>query len=168
MQDIREIHLCPALSRIPFTTLLGELPSLMTGHDTLKHFEPHLQSILVDDFLDCEWVGLYHRNWDSLYRFDSVQSIVKVDNNRLKVSAAIIEPLNIVSNDFAMTPFGLVVFSEGVTWLWKKDWCNDRFPVVEDLGDCGHQPDLVVSQPSLLRDMLPTSIVLLYQNKVSG
>jgi Fungal protein kinase len=146
LKDIQEVLPRPRLSLIPFEALLGETPSLLSGRDSMKHFDGHLQSLVTSTFLDCQWVGVYLRNWDILYVFNSVQSITRNDRNCLNVSAAINQQaLDIESKDFVMTPFGLVVFWEGVSWFWKMEWCDDNFSSVRHLHDGGHKLDLVVS-----------------------
>lgn len=140
LKDIQEV--LPRLSLIPFEALLGEMPSLLTS---MKHFNGHLQSLVSPSFLDCQWVGVYLRDWDTIYDFSSVQSITHRDRNCLKVSATINQkPLDIESKNFVMTPFGLVVFWEGASWLWKKEWCDDKFSTVTPLHNGEHKLDLIV------------------------
>lgn len=144
--DIREILPRPRLSLIPFKDLLGETPSLLSGRDSMKHFTRHLQSLMSPSFFEGQWCGVHLRNWDRLYAFDLVQSITRNDRNRLKISTMLTQQhLDIESEDFVMTPFGLVVFWEGASWLWKKEWCNDNFSSVRTLHDGRQKLDLVVS-----------------------
>jgi hypothetical protein len=93
-----------------------------------------------------EWAGVYLQEWNTVYKYDAVQSVTKSGTNSLKVSATINhEPLDIKSENFVMTPFGLVVFWEGASWLWKKEWCDGTFSLAEPLPNIGHELDIIVS-----------------------
>ncbi len=146
LDEIREFLPRPRLSLIPFKDLLGETPSLLSGRNSMKHFSRHLQSLISTSFLGGQWYGVYLRDWDRLYAFDSVRSITSNDRNRLKISTMLTQQhLDIESEDFVMTPFGLVVFWEGASWLWKKEWCNDNFSSVTTSHNGRQKLDLVVS-----------------------
>lgn len=149
LKDIREALPRPQLSLIPFEALLGAFPSFQTGKQRAQYFPWRLQPSVSPSIFDCEWVGVYLRNWDTLYPFNSVQSVTKTGEDSLKASVTINEePLDIESESFVMTPFGLVVFWRGVSWFWKKEWCNGNFSLSKPFSQ-EHELDFIVSLPSL-------------------
>lgn len=122
----------PRLSLIPFDTLLGDFPSLLTGRHSTKYFTKYLNSLLSPSFLNCQWVSAYYREEHGTFYFsDSVQSItIKATNGPSLLNVSMLlnqQPLEFESKNYLMTPFGLIVFWEGVVWLWKKEWCSDNF-----------------------------------------
>lgn len=109
----------------------------------MNHFnDQHLASLLSSGFLNGQWIGVYYREESNrLYVFDSVESIAMSGLNCLNISVSINrEPLEIKSDKFQITPFGLVVFWEGASWLWKEKWCGDSY----SSHNGGHASDLIV------------------------
>jgi hypothetical protein len=149
LKEVKETLPRPRLSLIPFEALLGELPSFLMGLDGTKSFAWRLQSSISPSFLNCEWVGVYLRDWDTLYEFSSVQSVKRSGETHLQVCATINQqPWEIESENYVMTPFGIVVFWQGgASWLWKKEWCDDNFAFARPLSNHGYALDFIVSLP---------------------
>lgn len=142
----------PRLSLIPFDTLLGDFPSLLNGRQSIKCFAKYLNSSLSPSFLNCEWVSAYYREENDRFYFpDSVQSItIKTTNGSSLLNVSMFlnqQPLEFGSQNYVMTPFGLIVFWQGVVWLWKKEWCSDKFSQgPTPRGE--NEPKLIVRTPS--------------------
>jgi hypothetical protein len=121
------------------------------GLDGTQSSTWRFHSSISPSFLDCEWIGVYLRDWDILYEFSSVQSVKKSGETPLQVCATLNrQPFEIESEDFVMTPFGLVVFWQGgALWLWKKEWCDDNFALARPLPNQGHELDFIVRLPTL-------------------
>lgn len=166
LKEIKETLLRPRLSLIPFEGLLGELPSFLMGLDGTKSFTWRLQSSITPSFLDCEWVGVYLRDWDTLYELNSVRLVKRSGDTPLQVCATINQqPWEIESENYVMTPFGIVVFWQmGASWLWKKEWCDGNFAFARRLPNHEHEPDFIVRLPTLRQvPTILTAIVLLYK-----
>lgn len=99
-----------------FAALFGDISFLM-GLDRMKSSTWCLQPSISPSLLDCDWVGVYLLDWHTFYEFSLVRG-----ETPLQVFATLNQqPVEIKSDDSAMAPFGLVVFSQrGALWLWMK------------------------------------------------
>ena len=136
------------------------------GLNGTMSFTWRLQSSILPSLLDSQWAGVYLRNWDTLYGLSSVQSVERIGETTLQVCATINEQLwEIQSENYMMTPFGIVVFwQEGASWLWKREWCDNTTFARPSLNP-GHELDFIVSLHSL-HSVLPLLTVIVLPDKV--